>query len=169
VRRARGFTLIELIVALTIGGMALSAAAALLQGLGTRADTIQRTASRVGRDAGAELALRSLWANVRSVEGDSSALTFEALCETTDPWPKPCRGRLAIEQADSGYAIRLETEGRLTRSVTLWSHLPYATVRYLKDAARGGTWVSQWSDVVPSPAIAVIVGAPPDTLIVPAW
>jgi prepilin-type N-terminal cleavage/methylation domain-containing protein len=173
----RGFTLIEVAVALVVGGMALTAAAALYQGLGSQAEAIQASALRVDRDGNAERLLRGLWTNLRvgeredsgaSVRGDSATVAFKAWCPTPEGWLRACAGRLAIERDEPGVAVRLHVDTPPSRRpVTLWSALPAATFRYLRNAGHGGTWQSRWSDLVIPPAIAVVMGN--DTLIVAAW
>jgi prepilin-type N-terminal cleavage/methylation domain-containing protein len=173
-RPPAGFTLIEITVALVVGGMALTAAAALLQGLGGRAEAIRAAATRVDRDANAERLLRSVWANLRfsgdstaTIRGDSATVAFHAWCQTPEGWMRPCRGHLAVETDDAGYLIQLYMEEPQLRPLTLWRGLPTAGVRYLKDPAHGGTWQRGWSEIVIPAAIDVVAGA--DTLILAAW
>jgi prepilin-type N-terminal cleavage/methylation domain-containing protein len=173
-RRAAGFTLIEINVALVVGGMALTAAAALLHGLGARAEAIRAVATHVDRDANAERLLRSVWANLRhsgdssvTIRGDSATVAFQTWCPTSEVWMRPCRGRLAVEKDDAGYLIRFYLDAPQFRPITLWRALRTAGLRYLKDPAHGGMWQRQWSDVVIPPAIAVVAGS--DTLVLAAW
>ena len=172
--RRGGFTLIEVTVALVVGGMALSAAAALYQGLSSRAEAIRTAAVRVDRDANAERLVRGIWANLRqgtdstaSIKGDSATIYFKAWCPTTELWMSPCSGRLAIEREDSGFAIRLRLDTPAARPLTLWTGLSQAKIRYLSDAAQGGQWQSSWSQLVTPPAIALVAGA--DTMILAGW
>ena len=173
-RRAAGFTLIEITVALVVGGMALTAAAALLQGLGGRAEAIRAAAAHVDGDANAERLLRSVWANLRlsgdstgSIRGDSATVSFQTWCQTSEGWMRPCRGHLAVEHDGGGYLIRFYMDAPQCRPLTLWRGLPSAGLRYLTDPAHGGTWQRRWADLVIPPAVAVIAGS--DTLILPAW
>ena len=172
VRRV-GFTLIEITVALVVGGMALSAAAALLSGLGDREQAIRADAARVDRDANAERLLRDLWDNLRltgdsSVRGDSTGVSFQSWCASVEGWLRPCRAQLTLDRDGSGFRFRLELTSTETRALTLWrgARGP-AGLRYLRDAATGGTWESQWSGLVAPSALEVIAGA--DTLLLPAW
>lgn len=170
-----GFTLIEVTIALLVGGMALTAAAALLGGLGDRADAIRHAGLSVDRDANAERLLRVMWGNLRfsadstrTVSGDSTAVNFASWCETVEGWLRPCRTRLSVDRTGGGgaYEFRLAL-GPASPTVTLWRGAGSASIRYLRDAAHRGEWTTTWSDIVAPPAIAVIRGV--DTLIVPAW
>jgi prepilin-type N-terminal cleavage/methylation domain-containing protein len=173
----RGFTLIEVTVALVIGGMALSAAAALLSGLSSRAEQIRSAGARVDRDANAERLLRNLLANLRAsgdstltVRGDSGSVTLQAWCATVEGWLRPCRARLGLERDSTSVEFRLELTGggAENRSVVFrqGARVP-AGLRYLRDAAGGGTWVSRWTEVVAPSAISVFAGA--DTLVLLTW
>ena len=168
----RGFTLIEVTVALIIGGMALSAAAALLHGLGQRAEAIYDAGARVDRDANAERIVRATWANLRpssdgtpTVSGDSSEVRFQSWCQTVEEWLQPCRVRLGVAHTPSSWQFRLERGSEVT---ALWSgDAGSARIRYLRDPARGGSWVAAWSDLVAPPAIALVFGS--DTVVLRTW
>ncbi len=171
----RGFTLIEVTIALVVGGMALSAAVALLTGLGERADQIRAAAARVDRDANAERLLRSLWTNLRpsddsspTVSGDSMAVEFSAWCESVEGWLRPCRARLAVDHDGPASHFTLVLSAAETMTMTFWSRKrDPGRIRYLRNAANGGTWMTRWTDIVPPAAIAVITGA--DTVVFPTW
>lgn len=172
---SRGFTLIEVTIALVVGGMAVTAAAALLGGLGDRADAIRAAGERTDRDANAERLLRMLWGNLRfsgdstrTVSGDSMAVSFASWCETVEGWLRPCRARLAVERENGEQAYRFRLElGSASPDMTFWSVGGPASIRYLRNAEHGGTWSTAWSEIVAPPAIAVIRGA--DTVIVTTW
>jgi prepilin-type N-terminal cleavage/methylation domain-containing protein len=174
----RGFTLIEVTVALVIGGLALSAAAALLAGLGQRADQIRAVGAREDRDANGERLLRALWGNVQarrdsahSVTGDSTAVTFASLCETVEGWLRPCDARLSVRRTGAAFQFLLELSSRDTQSTTtvsLWSgNSGPARLRYLRDAASGGTWLTSWNDIVIPSALEIVGGT--DTMLVATW
>ncbi len=170
----RGFTLIEVTIALVIGGMALSAAAALLTGLSKRAEQIRAAGARMDRDTNAERLLRSLWSNLRPtgdgspiVRGDSMAVEFSAWCESVEGWLRPCRARLAVEHEARGSRFVLVLTGDETMTMHFWHRDRDLSIRYLRNAEHGGSWMTGWTDPVPPPAIAVIAG--PDTVMVPTW
>jgi prepilin-type N-terminal cleavage/methylation domain-containing protein len=171
--RRGGFSLIEVTVALVVGGMALSAAAALLSGLGDREHGIRAAAARVDRDANAERLLRGLWGNLRlsvdsAVRGDAAVMEFQSWCETVEGWLRPCHARLAVEREGDGFQFRLALTSGDTHTMTLWrTDRAPAGIRYLRNVTGGGTWVSRWSDNVVPSAVEVIVG--PDTLLLPTW
>jgi len=171
----RGFTLIEVTIALVIGSMALSAAAALLTGLSERADQIRATGARMDRDTNAERLLQSLWSNLRPsddsapvVRGDSMAVEFSAWCESAQGWLRPCRARLAVEPETPGARFTLVVTGDETMTMHFWHRdRDLGGIRYLRNAEHGGRWMTSWTDRVPPLAIAVSAGS--DTVMVPTW
>ena len=175
----RGFTIIEVTVALVIGGLALSAAAALLAGLGQRADQIRAAGAREDRDANGERLLRALWGNLQarldttthSVTGDSTAVNFASLCETVEGWLRQCDARLSVRRTGAAFQFLLELSPRDTRSMTtvsLWSgDSGPARLRYLRDVAGGGRWTTSWNDIVIPSAVEIVAG--PDTMLVATW
>ncbi len=171
----RGFTLIEVTIALVVGGMALSAAVALFTGLGERADQIRAAGARVDRDANAERLLRSLWTNLRPsddsspiVSGDSTVVEFSAWCESVEGWLRPCRARLAIDHDGRGSQFTLVLAAAATMTMKFW-HRDHGLerIRYLRNAENGGHLVTNWRDIVPPLAIVVIAGT--DTVMFPTW
>ncbi len=171
----RGFTLIEVTIALVIGGMALSAAAALLTGLSQRVNQIRGAAARVDRDGNAERMLRSLFENLRfstdsshTLRGDSSRVTFYTRCETVEGWLRPCSAVIAVDPSRTHFQIRLALSAQSTQNLAL-SRVDRGSlsIRYLRDAETGGHWTTRWSEIVTPMAIELIAGA--DTLLLPTW
>ncbi len=170
----RGFTLIEVTVALIIGGLALSASAALLAGLGHRADQIRLAGAREDRDANGERLIRALWGNLQprrdsthTVTGDSMTVDFPSLCETVEGWLRPCGARLSVQRTGRAYQFFLALNAEGTDTVPLWSGEGRARLRYLLDAADGGTWMTNWNNVVIPSALEIIAGH--DTMLVATW
>jgi prepilin-type N-terminal cleavage/methylation domain-containing protein len=174
-RPRAGFTLLELMVALVIGGITLSGATALYLGLSSRADAIRATSLAVSHDANAERLLRRLAVNAEGrreapgVRGDSAAVTLDTWCETPFGWSEPCRVRLAFR--DQGRFRRLALQRADSTStasldeVVLRDSLSSGRFTYLVDASDGGSWSETWMEEVPPPAFAVVMET--DTLLLP--
>jgi prepilin-type N-terminal cleavage/methylation domain-containing protein len=172
-----GFTLLELMVALVIGGMTISAAAALYLGLGSRADAIETTSRAVSHQANAERLLRILALNaegrgdVPAVRGDGAGVTLETRCETPFGWSDACRVRLAFHAEGSvrrlvlRQAFAAAEAGGDSVEFVLRDSLRSGHFAYLIDAARGGSWSGSWTEGVQPSALAVIVDG--DTLLLP--
>jgi len=171
----RGFTLIEITVALIIGGMAVSAAAALLTGLSSRADEIRSAAGRVDREANAERLLRDLLGNLRlsgdsthTLSGESTSVAFLTWCVTVEGWLRPCRADLRTDSTDSGMQLELTRSAGDVQTIALSREIRGpAFVRYLRDATDGGQWVTRWSEIVSPAALEIVMGS--DTLFLPVW
>lgn len=172
--KPRGFTLIEITVALLVGGMALSAAAALLTGLGERVDQVRAATGRADREANAERMLRGLFENLRysddstrTLTGDSSSVTFYSRCETVEGWLRPCTAVIAVDASGTGIHIRLTQDLQEIRGFDLPGGDGRAAIRYLKTADAGGEWTTKWTQRVVPTAVQLIQG--PDSLLFPIW
>ncbi len=182
-RRAAGFTLVEVMVALVVGGMALAGAAMLLSALGGRAEAIETAAERVDRDANAERLLQNLFANLdlqgdttRALVGDERSVSFRAWCDTPAGWLDRCSVRLFFEQEQGVWTLRLalpstRTPPPITKAASsgtvLRSGFHAGGFRYLASAKDGGSWVASWSEIVAPAAVALIVER--DTLLLSVW
>ena len=174
-RGSLGFTLIEVTVALVIGGMALVAAAALFNGLARRAEGVERAGRRADRDANSERLLRTLFENIDlrgdstspPVSGDQRSIRFRAWCDEGRGSFAPCGVRLSIQQ-DAGLSfLQLELSGADTSTLVLRRGFREGRLRYLLNAREGGQWTDVWPRLVAPTAIALIIER--DTLLLPVW
>lgn len=177
----RGFTLLEVIVAITIGGLAVSTAVALLMGIAGRADAVQATAVRMDRDANAERLLRALLGNVHAGEGTAPAFTgdrrgarFQTWCEVPGARTELCSAHLFLAETATASSLSVEIVAPNTagegghsakRTLRLWSDFEAGGLLYLVGAADGGRWAAAWTSITLPVAIAVVLDA--DTLILP--
>ena len=171
-----GFTLIEVTVALVIGGMALVAAAALFNGLARRAEGVERAGRRADRDANSERLLRTLFENIDlrgdstspPVSGDQRSIRFRAWCDEGRGSFAPCGVRLSIQQ-DAGLSfLQLELAGADSSTLVLRRGFREGRLRYLLYAREGSRWIDAWPARLVAPtAIAVIIER--DTLLLPVW
>lgn len=165
----RGFTLIELLIALAIAGSVVMTARMLLEQLADDAERLVAHASETDSDANADRLLRELVLRLevgtdsaRRFAGDERAARFTSWCEVPRGWQERCTVTLALdfEGRDPVLAASLST-GEL---LVLQRGFRSASLRYLGDAARGGTWFRSWGESITAPlAIGVVLDA--DTLI----
>lgn len=170
----RGFTLIEVMVALVIGGMVVAGAAALLASLGSRAEAIARAAALADQDANAERVLRRLVANLElggdstpSFVGDAKSACIRSWCEAPTGWLERCAGHLLLEQRGDTAALRLDVSGPDPMRIDLETGPRSARLRYLAILDGVVTWHDAWTHLVPPAALVLIVEG--DTLVFPVW
>lgn len=164
-----GFTLLEILVAITIAAMTVLTARALLEELADDAQAIVRQAAESDEDANAERVLRELIRRLEIGTDDSTRFTgheriarFTSWCEVPRGWLERCKVTLAVETRgrEPVLAAALST-GEL---LMLRRGFTSGQLRFLGDAGRGGTWFRSWGESITAPlAIGVVLDA--DTLI----
>jgi prepilin-type N-terminal cleavage/methylation domain-containing protein len=185
--RHRGFTLIEVLIALAIGGMVLLGAHALLTALADEEHRISATAAVTDAAANGERLLRALVGQIEvgtdesaPFEGTPAAARFTTWCEVPAGWQERCAVTLAIESA-AGDSLANDLHDGAThfsraaralvarfadgRAVVLDRAVEPDGLRYLESAAHGGHWFRVWGAGITAPlALGVLRGR--DTLIV---
>ena len=170
-RRREGFTLLEILVALMIGGMVLVGAHRILDALSDSARAAQSRALAMDRRANGEDLLWRLAARLdvatpgaKPFFGTARIAEFSSWCDVPRGWLQLCTVVLAIDTAAAKPALiaRFDDSTR----VILVRGFERAEFRYLESAENGGTWERVWGRGLTAPlAIAVVVDR--DTLIVP--
>ncbi|HEY0777700.1 MAG TPA: prepilin-type N-terminal cleavage/methylation domain-containing protein [Gemmatirosa sp.] len=167
-----GFTLLELVVALGVGALALLAARSALVQIAGAADVALAAARVVDREANAERLLRATVGQLetgvqpaRAFAGDARAATFATWCDTPSNQHVPCRARLASDSADGRpvLTLTLTVAGR-PDTVVLRRATRSVTLRYLTTPEAGGRWVPSWPPAI-TPPLALGVISDADTLI----
>ncbi len=168
-RNRRGFTLVEMLVALTLGAVVLMGARGLLDSLGAQASAVLRSAQAANSRANADDLLRRALADLivgndslTSFDGGESGFTFRGSCDTPHGWREPCDVRVATERQNGELGILL-WQGD-SSSIELRRGLARASVRYLLTAEEGGHWTNDWRNTVMLPR-AVSLIADDDTII----
>lgn len=167
--RHGGFTLLEVIVALSIGTFVIVAARMLLENLGVGTSRIVRSARQIDRDANGERLLRSLVGQIEvgvpeeSFGGDEHSMEFTSWCRVSRGWLERCSVTLSVERSDSAqFLVALFPDGA---RVVLRRANRRLRLRYLADASEGGTWFVKWGHGPACPR-AIGVLADSDTVIV---
>jgi prepilin-type N-terminal cleavage/methylation domain-containing protein len=169
--RRSGFTLVEVMVALLIGAMVVSAAGALVIILRDRADGIARSTALVDADANGENVLRELAANVThdgdsmvAVTGTADSVTFRSWCETSEGWLGHCTVRLRFERKVQATLIA-EMRGGYNGVLTLRDGFKRGHLVYLEERERRLHWVSSWTSRHTPAALGAVIDR--DTLLFP--
>jgi prepilin-type N-terminal cleavage/methylation domain-containing protein len=167
--RQAGFTLIEVMVALTVGAVVLLGAHALLSQLGDSAERIAASAVALDREASADAVLRSAVADLEAVDdaehrfqGSEQGARFLTWCPVPEGWVEPCDAMLGIIRVGDENVLALELGA--AEPIALRRGFRAGTLRYLMGAEDGGVWLSEWTSAV-APPLAVGVVLDTDTLI----
>jgi len=166
-----GVTLIELIVALAITGMAILGCIMLLDQLNDSHERIRRQRTADASAGNGDRLLRRFLADARTTtdtaerfRGDEHNASYLTLCDTPSGWPESCRVSLTIDSLPDSTAVMAETNRDERFEVRRIAGA--ATFRYLDLSTRDSSWVRQWATSIALPgAIAVVVGI--DTTVLP--
>jgi prepilin-type N-terminal cleavage/methylation domain-containing protein len=170
--RRRGFTLLELIAALSLMGFVMLGGIMLIDQLNDSTARISAEGKRAARDGNGQRLLGRLLLDATSttdttkrLRGDSLGLDFWTSCETSGGWMTPCHATLAIDERTDSSAILadLSTGG----TFSLRRQLGLAQLRYYDPSAPTDTvWLKHWSSNVTLPAAVGIVLSN-DTIVYP--
>lgn len=168
-----GFTLVEIMVALVVGTLAIVAARSMLGTLADHADRITDAARERDHAANGERLLRALVGGLdlgthgnATFSGTEREAQFSSWCATANGWQERCKVRLVILPADSIAAsptvAAILASGDVVRLMARGSTARFA---YLRDAAAGGSWVHTWGAGLTAPhALGIMTDR--DTIIV---
>ena len=164
-----GFTLVEVLVALLIAGTVVVTARMLLEQLAEDAKRLVAHAATTDTEANAERALRELVSRLevgaqdsRRFGGDERVTRFTSWCDVPRGWQERCTVTLTVDrQGPQRVLVASLSTGDV---LVIRRDFSNFALRYLGDAARGGTWFRSWGESITAPlAIGVVLDA--DTLI----
>lgn len=168
-----GFTLIEVVVAITLGSLVLLGARMMFVTLAEHAAAVERFAAALDRSANAERQLRAVLGQIELgvdevswFRGTDSTMHFTTWCEVPGGWTERCRASLAVDPEAEAVTLRIElptgdaSEARLEGEFSSTK-----SFRYLQDAGNGGHWLPTWDRAMASP-LAVGLVTDRDTLII---
>lgn len=169
---ARGFTLIEIIVALSLIGFAMIGGLALIDQIGDSAGRISQAATLAAREGNGQRLLRRLLLDAtpsgdttKRFRGDAHSMELSTTCEVPAGWTEPCRATLAIDEGKDTSVVL--TELSTGESYALRRQPGAVEFRYFNPTPTDTFWVRQWSSNVTLPtAVGLIVGGR-DTIVFP--
>ncbi|MGH7679630.1 MAG: PulJ/GspJ family protein [Gemmatimonadaceae bacterium] len=161
----RGFTLIELMAALTLTGFALLGARSLLVQLTDGSGRLRAAATTDARVANGDRLLRQLVRHAELVEdstarftGTSSHAGFSSWSVAPGGWLRRSRVRLALEQHGDSTKVVATLDGL---TLVLTRHPGDAELRYF-ESGRG--WLRSWTNALALPS-AIGVASERDTTV----
>lgn len=168
-RSVVGFTLIEVIVALVIGGGAVLLAGSMLTVTSDQTRLVGERVRATDASRGGERLLRRLvgqmtWSRPSepAARGSAAALRFVSWCDMPRGWEERCVVEVELPESPNfseGVMVRLSTGDELR----LLAGHRVTGLLYLGRVERGGQWNDRWTDGASlPPAIGIIVDG--DTL-----
>lgn len=169
-RRGKGFSLLEVVVAIAIGGMVIIGAQHLVDTLANQADHFTEQTAVDTERANGERQLRELVGQLQVGSpgtapffGDSASARFSTWCGTAAGWLEQCTVTVSIAAMDEAPAVIADLPNM--RRLVLARGFSHGAFRYLETAAGGGEWVTRWGPGSRAP-IALGVVLDTDTVIV---
>lgn len=168
-RTKTGFTLLEVIVAITISAIVVLTARVVVEQIETSAIAVRKFQVDRSRTTLADWTLRSLVGQIdvsdaatATFVGTDRYISFTTWCLNPAGWEEVCRARLRII-ASPGGAVLTADAGALS-NLQLDTFAGSAQFRYLLDASNGGHWLTRWAAGPTTPLAIGIVGVG-DTLV----
>lgn len=169
-RRQIGFTLIEVVVALAVGGVVILGAHALLAAVADGADRITHASVEADRIANGERLLRALLGRLevgtdstRRFAGDEREARFTSWCDVPAGWLERCEVHIAVRTDGAGGTLSVLLPTGI--AVEVRRGVGPLSLRYLTNAAEGGRWVRTWGASLTAP-LALGIVSDRDTMIV---
>jgi prepilin-type N-terminal cleavage/methylation domain-containing protein len=168
-RALRGFTLIEVVVALALGAVLVASAHGVLVSLDDASERLINIADSTAVDANADILARTLVRSVTTditdsdiVVGNSSLVTFVSWCDMPGGWLERCRVDLRLERQGFSWSARMRTTSGLSFKLP-WKDLA-GRLTYLKQIGDSRDWLTEWGPAPAAPAAIGVIRAR-DTLL----
>lgn len=165
----RGFTLLELMAAITLAGVALIAAQRLLDQLADAHDQLTRERISMAADRNGVRLLRSLIDRAEvgpdafmTFRGGAKDASFHTRCDAPGGWLEPCHITLNLVSTGAAESVMVTATGRQPIRLLTWK--PDATLRYLEANMLSRAWREEWHVAIVLPAAIGIVSEG-DTLV----
>jgi prepilin-type N-terminal cleavage/methylation domain-containing protein len=170
-RRRRGFTLLELILALSLGGAAMLGGLLLLDQLNDGTGRIVAQTAATDREAnGARLLRRIIFEThtnpdtTRRFTGDERSVSLLSWCDVPGGWSEPCDVTLSLDAREDSSAVVADLS--IGGSFVLRRDSSRRAWRYLDATPRDTAWSTHWSSGTTLPAALALVSAR-DTIVFP--
>ena len=168
-RRQSGFSLIEVVVALSIAAIVVLIARSMLEAIGDNSRNVMRITASNDAEANGRQMLRTLL-EMTATQGDSVGFVgkpqwtrFGSRCASPGGWTERCVVTLRVDTARGAAAFRLAINSEM--ELLLEHGFRFGAILYLAAATDGGVWVRDWVSKQSAP-LALGLVADGDTTIV---
>jgi len=155
VRRCCGFSLLEIVVAIAVGGVVVLAAHHMFAIVADTADRGPVAARAASATRNRERLLRDLVASVdvgsdtsQRFYGQPDSVRFNSWCRAAGGWLERCTVDLMLVAQENGVALDARWSGERARLAT---HQAPARFMFLRSAADGGAWLARWGAAISAP------------------
>ncbi|HEY7879187.1 MAG TPA: prepilin-type N-terminal cleavage/methylation domain-containing protein [Gemmatimonadaceae bacterium] len=159
----KGFTLVEVLVALVVGSVVLLMAERVLAALSDQSSAIVSRNAEWDRESNGEGFLRALVGQLEigapgtiPFSGGPDTVRFSSWCEVPAGWLEHCTVTLAFRGRGNDQELVAAIDDRAV--VSLERGIRNGGFRYLESAAAGGQWFQRWGTGITVPLGIGIVG-----------
>jgi prepilin-type N-terminal cleavage/methylation domain-containing protein len=170
-RRRGGFTLLEVILAVSLVGAAILGGVLLLDQLNDGAARIVAEGAATDRASNGDRLLHHLIFEAhasadtnRKFAGDDRSASFRSRCEVPAGWLESCDVTLAVD--DRGDSSAVVADLSLGGSLVLRRDAGRWAWRYLDTTPRDTAWATHWASGTTLPAALALISAS-DTIVLP--
>lgn len=161
-RTARGYTLIELLAALTLLGLIFGIGLAVIDSVRATSRSLDRAIGELDQRGTGEREFSDVLARVTAAppgragfSGSSASMEFRSRCDSPHGWLAPCRVRVNVVPG-AHIVIRIEMED-FSAPRELAVALRGAHLVYLPDQSDGAEWTRGWGvEIAPPAAVGVV-------------
>lgn len=168
---ARGFTLLELLAALSLAGLVFAGASHVLVQLADARDRLRRdTMSEAARVNGRRVLESIVYRahasddSTRRFTGSNSSADFTSLCRVPAGWLEECHVLLTITATADTASLQLIIDTQAAGRI--WQGEGHAEFRFRDPTTAPGVWRTRWDDELITPAAIGIVFHG-DTIVLP--
>ncbi|MEO7082998.1 MAG: prepilin-type N-terminal cleavage/methylation domain-containing protein [Gemmatimonadaceae bacterium] len=169
---SKGFTLLELSIALSLVGLVMVGAILLLDEINDGAGRIARAATQSTRKANGERQLSQLISNAevtsdtsKNFHGDEFGVAWTTRCVVPAGWSEPCQARVVVDRREDSSALVAELSTGESYVLRAWGGP--VELRYLNPRIESDTfWLRRWASNVALPRAVGIV-TDHDTILLP--
>ena len=162
--RSAGFTLVELLAALSVSGLVILGGVLLVDQVTDGSARIVRSSMLVARDANGFRVLQQLTRDARVTpdtldrfRGDERSAELTTMCQESRGWLAPCRAKLDVDwRTDSSVVVAHLSTGE---NLEVFSRRGAAELRYLDVLSADSTWRGRWALSIAMPAAIAVVAA----------